>query len=144
MSFYNSFPGDTDAASQKYLRICSMSIKKMTVGVLLVAIDFLSFGYALKLETHISKLPTSIVIYSLNLISNVSLSSVHLLNLYDPRDCSIPGLPVHHQHLQFTQTQSTDLVKPSNHLILCCPLLFLPSIFPSIRVFSNESVLCIR
>ena len=33
---------------------------------------------------------------------------------------------------------------PSNHLILCCPLLFLPSIFPSIRVFSNESVLCIR
>ena len=33
---------------------------------------------------------------------------------------------------------------PSNHLILCCPLLLLPSIFPSIRVFSNESVLCIR
>ena len=33
---------------------------------------------------------------------------------------------------------------PSSHLILCCPLLFLPSIFPSIRVFSNESVLCIR
>ena len=33
---------------------------------------------------------------------------------------------------------------PSNHLILCCPLLFLPSIFPSIRVVSNESVLCIR
>ena len=33
---------------------------------------------------------------------------------------------------------------PSNHLILCCPLLFLPSIFPSVRVFSNESVLCIR
>ena len=35
-------------------------------------------------------------------------------------------------------------VIPSNHLILCCPLLLLPSIFPSIRVFSNESVLCIR
>ena len=35
-------------------------------------------------------------------------------------------------------------VMPSNHLILCCPLLFLPSIFPSIRVFSNESVLRIR
>ena len=33
---------------------------------------------------------------------------------------------------------------PSNHLILCCPLLLLPSIFPSIRAFSNESVLCIR
>ena len=39
---------------------------------------------------------------------------------------------------------STESVNPSNHLILCCPLLLLPSIFPSIRVFSNESVLCIR
>ena len=37
-----------------------------------------------------------------------------------------------------------ELVMPSNHLILCCPLLFLPLIFPSIRVFSNESALCIR
>ena len=37
-----------------------------------------------------------------------------------------------------------ELVMPSNHLILCCPLLFLPLIFPSIWVFSNESVLCIR
>ena len=40
--------------------------------------------------------------------------------------------------------ESIELVMPSNHLILCCPLLLLPSIFPSIRVFSNESVLCIR
>ena len=39
---------------------------------------------------------------------------------------------------------SIELVMPSNHLILCCPLLLLPSIFPSIRVFSNESVLLIR
>ena len=39
---------------------------------------------------------------------------------------------------------SIESVMPSNHLILCCPLLFLPSIFPSIRVFSNESALCIR
>ena len=39
---------------------------------------------------------------------------------------------------------SIELVIPSNHLILCRPLLLLPSIFPSIRVFSNESVLCIR
>ena len=39
---------------------------------------------------------------------------------------------------------SIDSVMPSNHLILCCPLLLLPSIFPSIRVFSKESVLCIR
>ena len=39
---------------------------------------------------------------------------------------------------------SIQSVMPSNHLILCCPLLLLPSIFPRIRVFSNESVLCIR
>ena len=39
---------------------------------------------------------------------------------------------------------SIESVMPSNHLILCCPLLLLPSIFPSIRVFSNKSVLCIR
>ena len=39
---------------------------------------------------------------------------------------------------------SIESVKPSNHLILCHPLLLLPSIFPSIRVFSSESVLCIR
>ena len=40
--------------------------------------------------------------------------------------------------------KSIELVMPSKHLILCCPLLLLPSIFPSIRVFSDESVLCIR
>ena len=39
---------------------------------------------------------------------------------------------------------SIELVMPSNHLILCCPLLLLPSILPSIRVFSNEAALCIR
>ena len=39
---------------------------------------------------------------------------------------------------------SIELVMPSSHLILCCPLLLLPSVFPSVRVFSNESVLCIR
>ena len=53
---------------------------------------------------------------------------------------STPGLPVHHQH----KPMSIELVMPSNHLIVCHPLLLLPSVFPSIRVFSNESALCIR
>ena len=57
-------------------------------------------------------------------------------------NCSRPGLPVRHQLPEFTQTHES--VIPSNHLILCCPLLFLPSTFPSIRVFSNESALHIR
>ena len=59
-------------------------------------------------------------------------------------NCSMPGLPVHHQLLKSTKPMSIELVMPSNHLILCYPLLLLPSIFPSIRVFSNESALRIR
>ena len=57
---------------------------------------------------------------------------------------SMPGLLVYHQLLESTQPMSIELVMPSKHLILCCPLLFLPSIFPSIRVFLNESALRIR
>ena len=59
-------------------------------------------------------------------------------------NCSTPGLPVHHQLPEFTQTQSIESVMPSSHLILCRPLLLLPSIPPSIRVFSNESALHMR
>ena len=47
----------------------------------------------------------------------------------------------HHQLPELTQTHVHRVMMPSNHLILCRPLLFLPLIFPSIRVFSNESVL---
>ena len=54
----------------------------------------------------------------------------------------MPGLPVHHRSL--LKLVSIESVIPYNHLILCHPLLLLPSIFPSIRVFSNESALHIR
>ena len=54
------------------------------------------------------------------------------------------GFPVHHQLPELAQTVSIELVMPSNHLILCGPLFLLPSIFPIIKVFSNELVLCIR
>ena len=59
-------------------------------------------------------------------------------------DCSTPGFPVHHQLPEVIQLISIESVMPSNHFILCRPLLLLPSIFPSIRVFSNESALRIR
>ena len=69
-------------------------------------------------------------------------------------DCSMLDVPVHYQLPEFTQTQvhwvgdaiqpSHPLLSPSNHLILCRQLLLPASIFPSFRVFSNESVLCIR
>ena len=59
-------------------------------------------------------------------------------------DCSTPGLPVHYQLPEFTQTYSIESVMPSSHLIVCHPLLLPTSIFPSSRVSSNESVLRIR
>ena len=59
-------------------------------------------------------------------------------------DCSMPGFPVHHQLLKPTQTHVHHVGDATNHLILCHPLLLPPSILPSIRVFSNELVLCIR
>ena len=61
-------------------------------------------------------------------------------------DYSTPGFPVHHQLLELAQTHvhQVESVMPSNHLILCHSLFLLPSIFPSIRVFSNELVLLIR
>ena len=65
--------------------------------------------------------------------------------LCNPMVCSTPGFPVLHHLPEFAQKlMSIESVMPSNHLILCCPLLLPPSIFPSIRVFSNESVLHIR
>ena len=84
----------------------------------------------------------------------------------NPMNRSTPGLPVHHQLLEFTQTRDlaaaaaacplswwchpaisssvVELVMPSSHFILCRPLLLLPRIPPSIRVFSNESTLLMR
>ena len=65
-------------------------------------------------------------------------------------DSETPWTAAHQASLSITNSQSLlklmsiESVMPSNHLILCCPRLLLPSIFPSIRVFSNESVLCIR
>ena len=75
----------------------------------------------------------------------VQFSSVQLLSLVrlcDPMNRSMPGLPVHHQLPRLPKLMSIELEMPSSHLILCLPLLLLPLILPSIRVFSNESTLC--
>ena len=80
-------------------------------------------------------------------ICQCHFNSVQLLSHVRPcktMDCSMPGFPVHHQLPKLARTLSIELVMASNHFIFCCPLLLLPSIFPSIRVFSNESVLHIR
>ena len=74
--------------------------------------------------------------------SSVQFSSVaqSCPTLCDPMDCSTPGFTISWNLLKL---MSIQLVMPYNHLFLCCPLLLLPSIFPSISVFS-ESVLRIR
>ena len=63
--------------------------------------------------------------------------------LCNPMNQSTSGIPVHHQLLESTRTH-VHWVSDAIHLILCHPLLLLPSVLPSIRVFSNESPLCIR
>ena len=80
---------------------------------------------------------------------NVQFSSVtpSCLTLCHPMDCSTPGFPVHHQLPELAQTQVHqvgDAIQPTMSSILCCPLLLLPPIFSSVRVFSSESLLRIR
>ena len=80
------------------------------------------------------------------LTQSVQFSSVAQLfsTLCSPMDCSMPGLLSITNSRSLLKLLSIELVVPSNHTILCRPLILLPSIFPSIRVFSNESALCIR
>ena len=66
------------------------------------------------------------------------------LPLCDPMDCGIPGFLSITNSWSLLKLMSIEFVMPSNHLIPSCPLLLPPSIFPSIRVFSSELVLCIR
>ena len=76
--------------------------------------------------------------------SSVQFSRSVMANSLQPRHHNMPGLPVHHQFPESTQTHVYWVVMPSNHLILYRPLVHLPSIFPSISIFSNESALLIR
>ena len=77
---------------------------------------------------------------------SVQFSSVTQLcrTLCNTMNHSKPGLPVHHNSRRLPKLMSIESSMPSNHLILCCPLLLLPSIFPSIKVFSSESALHTR
>ena len=75
---------------------------------------------------------------------SVSSGTQSCLTLWDPMDCSTPGLPVLHQLQSLIKLMSIKSVMPFNHLILCQPLLLLPSVFPSIKVFSNDSAIRIR
>ena len=78
--------------------------------------------------------------------SQVQFSSVaqSCPTLCSPMDCNTPGLLSITNSRSLPKLMSIELVNPSNHLILCRPLLLLPLIFPRITVFSNKSALCIR
>ena len=93
------------------------------------------------LASSMSPIPSAIS-HSPNQFSSVQLHS--RVRLCDPRNGSMPGLPVHHHLPEFTQTHIHwvgDAIQPSHSL---CPLVLLPPILPSIRVFSNESTLHMR
>ena len=79
-----------------------------------------------------------------NRFSLLLLFSHSVVSDCNPMDCSTPGFPVLHYLPELAQLMSFESVMPSNHHILCQPLLLLPSIFPSIRVFSCEAALHTR
>ena len=72
------------------------------------------------------------------------VQSLSPVRLWDSMGCNTPSLPVHHPLPELLKLMSIELVMPSNHLILCPPLLLRPSIFPCIKVFSDESFLPIK
>ena len=87
------------------------------------------------MDTHISLSMWGIMVFAPIFFCSVTQSCLTLCN---PMDCSTLGFPVHHQLPELAQTHVHQVGMPSNHLILCCPLLLLPSIFPSNRVFSQR------
>ena len=95
-------------------------------------------GKALRVGTLTSVQPLKSQFSSVHFSHSVMSDSLQPHGLQSTRP------PVHHQLPGLLKLMSTELVMPSNHLILCHPLLFRPSTFPSIRVFSNESALRIR
>ena len=74
----------------------------------------------------------------------VVVQSLSRVRLCDPMDCSLPGFLSFTVSRSLLEVVSIESMMPSSHLILCHPLLLLPSIFPSIRIFSNKLTLRIR
>ena len=107
----------------------------------LVLLSFFALFLRMSLRVTISSFPPCVCL----LIEHFS-SVQSFPTLCYPMNLSTPGLPVHHQlHSQsLLKLMPIKLVMPSSHLFLCCPLLLLPPIPPSIGVFSNESTLCVR
>ena len=95
-------------------------------------------------DTNSIQVPINYKLGDIGTSAQFSSVAQSCLTLCDPMNHSTPGLPVHHQLPEFTQTHVHQVSDGSSHLILCRPLLLLPPIPPSIKVFSNESTLCMR
>ena len=125
--------------------LCSFFLKYIFANLLKPQLQYHLFGNSFSSPFLQSKQFTAShnLPYFLFSIYSVQFRSVTqwCLTLGNPMNCSTPGLPVHHQLLDLLKLMSIELVMPSSHLILCRPLLLLPPISPSIRVFSNESTL---
>ena len=91
----------------------------------------------------ILNVPHRILLCNAMVVSLVQLHHPVMSDFCNPMDCSTPGFLSITNSQSLLKLTSIESVMPSNHLILCHPLLLLPSIFPSIRIFYNESVLCI-
>ena len=74
----------------------------------------------------------------------VNVKSLSCVQLFAPHTAAHQASPSNTNSQSLRKFMSIESVMPSDHLILCCPLLLLPLVFPSTGVFSNESVLCIR
>ena len=97
----------------------------------------------MSLYLQIGRLPPHPFLVYISLISSVQLLS-HVQLFVTPWTAACQASLSITNTWSLLKLMSTELVMPSNHLILCHPLLLMASIFPSIRVFSNESVLCIK
>ena len=108
--------------------------------------DLLLFTTCLSALLTLVKLSCLFTPYLSVLVLSCLISSVaqSCPTLSDPMDCSMPGLPIITNSGSLLKLISIELVMPSSHLILYCPILLLPSIFLNIRVFSSKSVLRIR
>ena len=142
LSFKPNFSLSSFTFIKRHFSSSSLSARRVVSSAYLRLLIFLP---AILIPVCASSSPAFHMMYSQ--FSSVAQSCPTLCNSMNH---STPGLPVHHQLPDFTQTHAhrvgdaIELAMPSSHLILSCPLLLLPPIPPSIRVFLNESTLCMR
>ena len=130
------------------LYISTKSVEPTFMDFMLTTDIYILFSYTIIASFCFYVINSTVVFFIFSLDSHFSYlfssDTQSWYILYHPMDCSTPGLPVHHQLQELLKFMSIESVMPSNHLILCSALLLPSSIFPNIRVFSNESVLRIR